>query len=87
MLNPSLEPISVFLAFDPAYIPVTNVFIPALKYFIYFRFNIKCFYTLYHVATLIGQVFMTSFSLIYFFDSDVSLTSISTYENVYKPIK
>ncbi|KAJ8735037.1 hypothetical protein PYW08_014287 [Mythimna loreyi] len=41
------------------------------------RFKIKSFYCLYYLATLIGQMVMTIFSVLYFFENDVDLTTIS----------
>ncbi|KAJ8733778.1 hypothetical protein PYW07_014329 [Mythimna separata] len=41
------------------------------------RFKIKSFYSGYYIATLIGQMVMSFFSILYFFQNDVDLNSIS----------
>nr|WCF43324.1 gustatory receptor GR12 [Spodoptera frugiperda] len=41
------------------------------------RFKIKSFYSIYAVATLLGQVMMSYFALLLFFQTEVTLSSIS----------
>ncbi|XP_026726620.1 uncharacterized protein LOC113493038 [Trichoplusia ni] len=40
-------------------------------------FKIKCFYSIYYLATIVGQVTMSSFTLLYFFQHEVTMTTVS----------
>ncbi|XP_075990661.1 gustatory receptor for sugar taste 64f-like [Anticarsia gemmatalis] len=42
------------------------------------RFEVKCFYSIFFIATLLGQGIMCCFSIIWFFDSEVTLPTVSS---------